>query len=83
MADSRINVILGAKDEASKVVTGLRGQFEKFKSDAVAGFGLGAGIQAFSLLQRGVGAAVDIMGDAVRAAAEDEASVALMTKAIE
>ncbi len=41
------------------------------------------GIQAFSLLQRGVGAAVDIMGDAVRAAAEDEASVALLTKAIE
>ena len=42
--DSRLNVILGAKDEASKVVGGLRGQFEKFKKDAMTGFGLGAGL---------------------------------------
>src|SRR3990167_6455160 len=82
MVGNRINVILGAKDDASKTVTGLRGQFERFAADAKAGFGLGAGIQAFSLLQRGIGAVTDIIGDAVRAAAAEEAQIALLTNAI-
>ena len=34
MPDNRINVILGAKDNATKVVKGLRGQLEGFKRDA-------------------------------------------------
>lgn len=72
MADSRINVILGAKDQASKVVKGLRGQFEEFKRGAKAGFGLGAGIGVFSLASRGISEVVDFMGDAVSAASDLE-----------
>lgn len=83
MADSRINVILGAKDEASKTVTGLRGQMERFKKDAMTGFGLGAGIGVFNLATRAIGGVVDIFGDAVRAAAEEEAAIATLTQAIE
>ncbi len=83
MADTRINAILGAKDEASKVVKGVRGQFETFKRDAMAGFGLGAGIGAFNLLSRGVGAVVDITGDAVRAFIEEEVAIRRLDAALQ
>src|SRR3990167_885852 len=70
MGDSNINLILGAKAQASKVVTGLRGQFETFKRDAQMGFGIGAGFSAFSLLSRGVRMATDYMADAVSMASD-------------
>jgi hypothetical protein len=70
VADTRINVILGAKDEASKVVKGLRGQFETFKRDALTGFGLGAGINVFNLATQALGGVVDLMGDAIAAASD-------------
>jgi len=68
--DPRVNVVLGAKDEATKVVTGLRGQFEKFRKDAVTGFGLGAGINVFNMASRAIGGVVDFMGDAVEIASD-------------
>jgi len=74
MADPRINVVLGAKDEASKTVKGLRGQFERFKRDAVTGFGLGAGISVFNMGKQALGAVVDVMGNAVNAASDLEES---------
>jgi hypothetical protein len=83
MADPRVNVILGAKDEASKVVKGLRGQFEMFKRDAVTGFGLGAGISVFNTATRAIGALVDIGSEAVRMAAEEEAEVVRLTASLE
>lgn len=70
MADSRINIILGAKDEASRVVGGLRGQFRNFKQDAMTGFGLGAGISVFNLGRQALGAVADAIGDVVSTAAE-------------
>ena len=74
MADPRINVILGAKDDASKVVKGLRGQFETFKRDAMAGFGLGAGISVFGAAKQALGNVVDTIGDAITAASDLEES---------
>jgi hypothetical protein len=74
MADPRINLILGAKDDASKVVKGLRGQFDQFKRDAMAGFGLGAGISVFGMAQRALGGVVDVAGDAINAASDLEES---------
>ena len=82
MPDPRVNVVLGAKDEATKVVTGLRGQFEKFKKDAVTGFGLGAGIGVFNLATRAVGAVTDALGEATRMAMEEEAEIARLTTSI-
>ena len=74
MGDSNVNVILGAKDQASKVVTGLRGQFETFKRDAQMGFGIGAGFSAFNMLSKGIGMATDFMADAVSMASDLEES---------
>ena len=82
MAQNKINVVIGAKDEASKVVKGVRGQFEKFKKDAVTGFGLGAGIGLFNLGSRALKGFVNVMGDAVRMAAEEEAEIGQLTRAI-
>lgn len=82
MAQNKINVVLGAKDEASKVVKGVRGQFEKFKKDAVTGFGLGGGIGLFNLGSRALKGFVNVMGDAVRMAAEEEAEIGQLTRAI-
>jgi hypothetical protein len=58
-----------------------------FKSQAKAGVGLGVGIgagtMAFNALSTGVGFAVDVLGDAVTAAMEEEAAIATLTRAIE
>jgi len=80
--DPRVNVVLGAKDEATKVVTGLRGQFEKFRKDAVTGFGLGAGIGVFNLAQQALGSVVNVMGDAVGMALEEEAGISRLDAAL-
>ena len=82
MPDPRVNVILGAKDEASKVVGGLRGQLEQFKKDAIKGFGLGAGFSAFKTLKGVVTDVAGAMLDAARSAAEEEAEVAQLTTAL-
>lgn len=83
MADPRINVILGAKDEASKVVTGLRGQFNIFAKDAAKGFGLQAGMNVFSAAQRTITGVASALGDMAREGAEELGQIAQLTQAIE
>ena len=83
MPDPRVNVVLGAKDEATKVVTGLRGQFEKFRKDAVTGFGLGAGIGVFNAARMAIGEVTDFLGDSARMAAEEEAEIIRLTASLE
>ena len=58
MADARLGIVLSAKDQASAVVRGLRGQMTTFKKDAMTGFGLGAGISVYGLAARGLGEVV-------------------------
>jgi len=83
VADPRINVILGAKDDASKVVKGLRGQFEQFKRQAMTGFGLGAGIGIFNLGTRAIKGLVNAAGDAIDAARAEEANMERLYAALE
>ena len=68
MADTRLGIILSAKDQASAVVRGLRGQMTAFKKDAITGFGLGAGISVFNLAERAIKGVVTGLGDAFTAA---------------
>lgn len=70
MADPRVNVVVGAKDEATKVVKGIRGQFETFKKDAITGFGLGAGINVFNLGMQAFQRFGDVVGDTIQAASD-------------
>lgn len=83
MADNRINVILGAEDQATKVVTGLRAQFDRFKKDAIKGFGLQAGFSAFNAAKRVIGEVTDAIGDSIAAAREEEASIVRLSTALE
>ena len=48
----------------------------------LGGVGVGAGLGAFSLIERGVGNVVGAMGDAVQAAIEDERATAKLTQTI-
>jgi nitrogen fixation-related uncharacterized protein len=54
-----------------------------FKSSAMAGLGLGAGLGAVGVAAIGVSKAFDLVGDAIGAAIEEEASIAQLTRAIE
>lgn len=81
--DSAVGIAFQGKDDVSPVVKGIRNSMDRLKKDAATGFGLGAGISVFNLAKRAIGGVVDIFGDAVQAAADEEASIAMLTRAIE
>jgi hypothetical protein len=54
-----------------------------FKSQAMTGLGLGAGFGVAQLGFKAVGAAIDFVGDSVRAAIEETKGIATLTQAIE
>lgn len=73
-----VTTTFAAKDQMSPVVRGIRSTMDQFKRDASTGFGLAAGISVFSAATK----AIDFAGDALRAFADDQASVAKLTTAI-
>jgi hypothetical protein len=74
-SNTAVGIAFQGKDELSPVVRGIRSSMDGFKRDAATGFGLGAGISVFNTATRAIGMVVDVIGDAVRAAAEEEASI--------
>lgn len=83
MADQSVGIAFQGKDQVSPVVRGIKNTMATFKRDAAAGFGLGAGISVFNLATRALGAVVDVMGDAIRMAMEEEAGIVQLTRSIE
>lgn len=63
----------------------LRGKLRspELKAGLLQGVGLSGGLIGFQLLTTGISKAVDIGGDAIRMAAEEEAAIAQLTKAID
>jgi hypothetical protein len=82
-SNEAVGIAFQGKDEVSPVVRGIRNTMSGFKRDAATGFGLGAGISIFNTAKMAIGAVVDVLGDAVNAAIEEEASIAQMNRAIE
>ena len=63
----------------SKSLDGIKGQA---KQSVLTGVGMGVGIGAFGAATMAIGKTVDILGDAVRMAAEEEAAIASLSRAI-
>src|SRR5262245_53452575 len=70
MATHDVTVVLKAKDQASAAVRSLRTQFKSFSGDMAKGFGIGAGMNVFSLATQGIGKFVDFAGDAIGMASD-------------
>jgi tape measure domain-containing protein len=70
MADERINIVLTARDLASREVAGLTRDVQRLGSEAgrtrplLQGMAIGAGVAAFQALQGAVSRAADFLGDA-------------------
>ncbi|MFI5292765.1 MAG: hypothetical protein ACHQ02_07840, partial [Candidatus Limnocylindrales bacterium] len=77
-----VGIAFEGKDQVTPVVRGIRNSMDGFKRDAATGFGLGAGISIFNTATRALGTVVDVMGDAVRMAAAEEASIKQLSQAI-
>jgi hypothetical protein len=76
--DSSVTTTFNAKDNMSPVVRGIRRTMDDFKRDAKQGFGIAAGISVFTA----AGKAIDFAGDALRAYADEQVSVAKLTTAL-
>lgn len=72
--DNSVTTTFNAKDNMSPVVRGIRRTMDDFKRDAKQGFGLAAGISVFDTATRAIKGVADFLGDATRAAMEDERS---------
>jgi hypothetical protein len=74
----RVGVGVSGVGKASSDLDNFRDKFEKLKKTGAQGFAIGAGAaitaKGFSLLDTAVSSAIGVMGDAVRAAREDEES---------
>jgi hypothetical protein len=77
-----VGIAFQGKDEVSPVVRGIRSTMDQFKRDAQTGFGLGAGISVWNTAKQAIGMVTDVLGEAVAAANEEQASVALLTQSI-
>lgn len=78
-SDGTVTTAFVAKDMMTAPMRGMRASMDRFRADARTGFGLAAGIGVFKLGTQALGSLVDFMGDAARAAMEDERSVAQLT----
>jgi len=87
MSDKRTTLVMMLKDEVSKTAASIDKSLQTTHKGAMgsilAGVGLGAGVSAFGLFTSAVGKAQDALGDAVRAAAEDETSQLRLYTAVE
>jgi hypothetical protein len=86
MGDSQARISIFADDKASATIKsvqgGLAGIAQGAKTSILTGVGLGAGITAFAMTQRAVGAVTDAIQGMVQSAIEDESSVARLTAAL-
>ena len=74
---------LGKKaGEAASRGKEVESSFSKFGSSIAGGLGIGAGISAFQLLERGVGKVVDVFKESVAAAVEAEESQKKLAQAL-
>lgn len=74
---------VGLKKEGTKAGKTFSESFRiSFGNVVKGGFGLGAGLGAFSLLERGISGVFDTLGNASAAAAEEEAAIAQLTTSI-
>ena len=78
-----VTTTFAGKDMLTPVVRGISNTMDRFKRDAATGFGLAAGINVFNMATRAVGAVVDVLGDAVTAAIEDERSIGKLNTALD
>jgi hypothetical protein len=69
-SDQAVGIAFEGKDAVTPVVREIRKGLDNFKRDAIKGFGLQAGFNAFNALQTGIGFVVDVMGGAVDAASD-------------
>lgn len=71
---------VGVDDRASKPIRDIRDAWHRLQTDGsqalTAGIAAAASLQAFNLLGSAIGKVTDILGDSVRAAIEEERSVA-------
>lgn len=87
MAGNEIRVRAWVKDEVTKTLGKIQDKFDTlgksggFKSVA-QGVGMGAGIAAWNQIGNAIGAATQLIGDATRAALEEEASIAKLDAAL-
>lgn len=78
MSDSKIGITFTGKDALSPVARGVRQTISGFKKDAASGFGIAAGISIFSAATK----AFDFAGEALKAFADDQVSVARLTESL-
>lgn len=82
-SSSTVTTTFAAKDNMSPVVRGIRRTMDGFKRDVKSGFGLAAGFSVFGVAQQAIGTVVDFLGDASKAAMEDERSVRMLNQTLE
>lgn len=80
--NATVTTTFKGKDDMSPVVKGIQGKMASFKRDAVSGFGLGAGIGVFNLAKNAIGDVVNVLGDAVNAAIEDQKATEQLNQTI-
>lgn len=68
--DETVTQTFKGVDQLSPVVRGIRATMDRFKRDAVQGFGLAAGINVMGLATKGIGMVTDFLGDAGKAASD-------------
>lgn len=84
---NEVRIRATVNDQVSGPLNKMRDRFDNlgksggFKS-LVQGVGMGAGIAAFGLLNDAAGKAVEVLGDSVQAALEDERSVSKLSAAL-
>lgn len=88
MAGNDVRIRAWVKDEVSGALTKIKDKFDhvgksKGFQSIVSGIGMGAGIAAFNAITNSVGRVVDVMGDAVTAAIEEEQSVKKLGAALQ
>jgi hypothetical protein len=87
LADNTLKFRATMDDQVSPKLTGIHGKFDQLgKSKGyrqfTQGLGMGAGIAAFNLIGQAVGKVFDVLGDATRAAIEDQQSQAKLGAAL-
>ncbi len=83
---NQVRIGVGVDDKATKPITDIRSAFRSLQNDGAQGFfagvGAGATIAAFGLAQQAIGGVTSFLGDAAKAAIEDERSVSLLSSSL-
>jgi FtsZ-binding cell division protein ZapB len=86
MSEKRTTLVMMLRDEVSSIAghidKTLNSTHKTAMGSVLAGVGLGAGIGAFGLLQSAVGNVGQALGDSIKAAADEETSLAKLDTAI-